>query len=85
MVDGNQEIDALVLRAQQGDSMAFPALVRRTERMVFGVASRLLGDAAEAEDVVQEVFIDAHRILPRWEPKARFTTWLYRAATRAAT
>ena len=37
------------------------------------------GDASEAEDVAQEVYIDAHRILLRWEPGARFTTWLYRA------
>ncbi len=78
------ELGELVERSGRGDEAAFGELVRRTERLVAGVVGRLLGDVHEAEEVVQEIYVDAYRILPRWEPGARFTTWLHRAATRAA-
>jgi RNA polymerase sigma-70 factor (ECF subfamily) len=79
-----QELEGLVQRASRGDDRAFAALVRETEGLVARVVHRMLLDPHDAEEVVQEVFMDAHRALRGWEPRARFTTWLYRAATRAA-
>lgn len=69
---------ALVARARKGDQAAFEQLVRRHQRYVFNVAYRVLGDAAEAEDVTQEAFVRAWRGLAGFREQARFTTWLYR-------
>jgi RNA polymerase sigma-70 factor (ECF subfamily) len=44
---------------------------------------RYLGNRADAEDLAQEVFLRVHRARARWEPAAKFTTWLYRVAVNA--
>ena len=44
----------------------------------------MVGDSATAEELVQETFFRVHRARERYEPKARFTTWLYRIATNLA-
>lgn len=80
----DEEIARLAELAGRGDEAAFASLVRWTEGLVNGVVGRLLGDPHETEEVVQEVYVDAYRALARWEPEAKFTTWLYRAATNAA-
>ncbi len=71
----------LVRNAGAGDARAAEALVRRhLERMV-GLARRMLGDASEAEDVAQEVFLRVWREAPRWRPgAAKFETWMHRVA-----
>jgi len=74
-----KESDAeLVVRARQGDEVAFEQLVRRYQRYVFNVAYRVLGDYADAEDMAQEAFVRAWRGLSGFQGQARFTTWLYR-------
>ncbi|MBI4616756.1 MAG: sigma-70 family RNA polymerase sigma factor [Planctomycetes bacterium] len=80
----DEEIARLAEKAGRGDEIAFASLVRWTEGLVNGVVGRLLGDPHETEEVAQEVYVDAYRALARWEPGAKFTTWLYRAATNAA-
>jgi RNA polymerase sigma factor (sigma-70 family) len=71
--------DELVRRAGQGDAAAVQALVARKLRRVLALAERMLGDAAEAEDVAQETFIRVWRNAARWRPgAARFDTWLHR-------
>jgi RNA polymerase sigma-70 factor (ECF subfamily) len=71
--------DELVRRAGLGDAAAVQALVARKLRRVLALAERMLGDAAEAEDVAQEAFFRAWRNAPRWRPgAARFDTWLHR-------
>ena len=80
----NAELARLVRQAGLGDTAAFAALVRATEDLVARVAHRMLLDPHDAEEVVQEVFMDAYRKLPDWQEGARFTTWLYRATTLAA-
>ena len=68
-------------RAAAGDERAFSRLVDRHLAMVHRLAWRTLGVEADAEDVVQETFLRAHRQLPRWQGgQARFSTWLYRVA-----
>ncbi|MFI4975085.1 MAG: RNA polymerase sigma factor [Caulobacterales bacterium] len=71
--------DDLVMRAGRGDAAAVQALVARKLRRVLALAERMLGDAAEAEDVAQETFLRVWRHAARWRPGvARFDTWLHR-------
>ena len=79
------ESDAsLVDRAQGGDREAFRQLVERHSRSVFRLAFRLTGNEHDADEVVQESFIKAHRQLPRFEARSSFSTWLYRIASNCA-
>lgn len=70
----------LMLRFQKGDATAFEALVHRHTRAVLNLVYRYLGDASRAEDVAQDVFVKVYRARMKYEPKAKFTTWLYRIA-----
>src|SRR5215203_1805319 len=67
-----------VARALSGDREAFRTLVERHSRYVFSVAQRMTGNAEDAEDVVQETWIKAHKQLSRFEARADFRTWLHR-------
>lgn len=68
----------LIERFKRGDRSAFDALVDLHRARVEGVARRFLGDAHEALDVAQDVFVAAFRTLPTWRPDAQLFTWLYR-------
>lgn len=69
------------MRIAGGDTAAVRALVGRKLPRLLGLAQRMLGDAAEAEDVVQETFLRAWKQAPKWRPgPARFDTWLHRVA-----
>ncbi|MCG9915807.1 MAG: RNA polymerase sigma factor [Phenylobacterium sp.] len=73
--------DQLLGRIAQGDPAAVRALMARKLTRINGLALRMLGDASEAEDVTQEVFLRAWRQAPKWTPgAARFDTWLHRVA-----
>jgi RNA polymerase sigma-70 factor (ECF subfamily) len=72
----------LLARLRAGDRRAFEDLVREQQHRVYGVALRMLGNAAEAQDVAQEVFIRAHRGLAEFRGDARLSTWLYTIASR---
>jgi RNA polymerase sigma-70 factor (ECF subfamily) len=72
---------ALVEQAGKGDARAAEALVRRHLSRMVSLGRRMLGDAAEAEDVAQEVFLRVWKEAPRWKPgAARFETWMHRVA-----
>ena len=73
-----------IRRAAAGDTDAFRSLVRRYERLVFGVAYTVLGDRQDAEDAAQEAFLRLHRALPRYRAEAAFGTWVFRLAVTAA-
>jgi RNA polymerase sigma-70 factor (ECF subfamily) len=66
----------LARRAQAGDQTAFADLVARYTGAVYNQAYRMLGNAQEAEDAVQEVFLRAYRRLDSYDPGRRFVTWL---------
>jgi RNA polymerase sigma-70 factor (ECF subfamily) len=74
----------LARRAAAGDGEAFRSLFDRHARYVLNVANRIVGNAADAEDVMQEVFLVLHRELGRWRGESKFTTWLYRVAASRA-
>jgi RNA polymerase sigma-70 factor (ECF subfamily) len=73
----------LVGRAKAGDADAFTELVERHEANVFGICLKMLHNAEDAEDCLQEVFIKAYEALPGFREEAKFSTWLYRIATNA--
>src|SRR5512132_2269140 len=72
------EVDELVRRSQRGDRVAFTELFRRHRGDVSRLVFRMLGPTADAEDVVQEVFLQVHKSLGEFRGQAKFTTWLHR-------
>lgn len=66
-----------MVRVKDGDSDAFRELVERHQRAVINVIYRAIGDAWEAEDLAQRVFVQVYRSAPRYKPTAKFTTWLF--------
>ncbi|WP_344886213.1 RNA polymerase sigma factor [Allokutzneria multivorans] len=70
--------------AAGGDVAAFDALVRRHTTKLYRVALRIVGDPADAEDVVQEAWVSAWRSMAGFRGEAAPTTWLYRVVTNAA-
>jgi len=74
----------LVAALKAGDDAAFEKLVRDYSGRMLAVASRLVGEGAEANDVVQEAFLSAFRAIDRFEGTARLSTWLHRITVNAA-
>ncbi len=71
----NDDLD-LMRRVQAGDTGAFTELVERHQSRVIGTITRMLGGFEGAEDLAQVVFVRVWRNAARWEPSAKFTTWL---------
>jgi RNA polymerase sigma-70 factor (ECF subfamily) len=74
----------LRVRARQGRRAAFEALVCRYQDRLFNTVYRLLGNAEDARDVVQEAFLNAFQSLDSFKGDSQFYTWLYRIAFNAA-
>ena len=72
---------ALVERCRQGDLAAFEAIYRTHAGRLYSVAVRMLGNTADAEDMLQEIFMSAHRKLDSFRGDSALGTWLYRLAT----
>ncbi|MBI1945787.1 MAG: sigma-70 family RNA polymerase sigma factor [Deltaproteobacteria bacterium] len=70
--------EALALRAAQGDTGAFDALVTLFGGRVFAVAFRILQDRAEAEDLSQEVFVALYHSLSSFRGESKLSTWIYK-------
>jgi RNA polymerase sigma-70 factor, ECF subfamily len=81
---GTDRDPTAVALARDGDNDAFRSLVERYSRYVFSVAYRLTGSVEDAEDVVQNAFLKAHRQLSRFEARADFKTWLHRITVNCA-
>jgi RNA polymerase sigma-70 factor (ECF subfamily) len=72
---------ALVERCLAGDLSAFDEIYRAHSPKLYSLACRMLGNATEAEDLLQEIFLAAHRKLDSFRGDAALGTWLYRLAT----
>jgi RNA polymerase sigma-70 factor (ECF subfamily) len=81
--DPVQDEDAdLLMRLAGNDEVAFRQLVERHIDRAFGIALRLLGSSADAEDVVQDTMLKVWTHRGQWEHgRAKFSTWLYRVVT----
>jgi RNA polymerase sigma-70 factor (ECF subfamily) len=80
--EGLADEAGLLARLRTGDARAFEELVIGYQHCVFGVALRMLGSRAEAEEIAQETFLRAHRALGEFRGEARLGTWLYAIASR---
>jgi RNA polymerase sigma-70 factor (ECF subfamily) len=72
----------LMLRVRNGDHAAFEALIEKYRKPLVNVIARYLGEDRDAEDLAQDVFVRVYRAAPRYEPSAKFSTWLYTIARR---
>lgn len=68
---------------QEFEPTHFDEVLRRYQRPVLNFAYRLLGDASEAEDVAQDVFVRIHQHWDNYDPRQKFSTWLFAIARNA--
>lgn len=73
----DEENVRLMLRVKEGDVKAFERLVELHQGIMIGTAARMLGNLDDAHDIAQQVFIRVWKSAPRYEPSAKFTTWLF--------
>ncbi len=78
------ELTNLIERARLGQADAYDALVDLYANRLFGFLYRLTGSRADAEDLLQDVFIRVVRMLPRYEHRGALEGWLFRIATNLA-
>jgi len=64
-------------KVAEGDEAAFQELIEFHQSAVIGTVAKMLGTASEAEDVAQMVFIRVWKSAARYQPTAKFTTWLF--------
>ena len=81
-MEGSDE--TLADAAREGDSSAFAILLERHYDKIFGLAFRMLGSRADAEDLAQDVCFRLPAKLGSWRGESKFTTWLYRVVVNAS-
>jgi RNA polymerase sigma-70 factor (ECF subfamily) len=74
----------LISACLEGRTECFAELVRRYQDRLYNAVFRMLGSAEDAQDVVQEAFVNAYQALGSFKGEARFFTWLYRIAMNQA-
>jgi len=67
----------LMLRVKEGDVKAFEKLVELHQSAIIGTVARMLNNVDDAHDIAQQVFLRVWKSAPRYEPTAKFTTWLF--------
>ncbi len=73
-----------IVQCQQGDAVAFGQIVALYQPRIFAYVFRLVGNDADAKDVVQETFLKAWVYCKTYDLKFRFSTWLYTIATNCS-
>lgn len=76
--------EMLVSQFQAGHQNAFDELMKRYKSKIFSYLLRSVRNYEDAEDITIEVFFKAYRALENWQPKAKFSTWLYKIAANLA-
>jgi len=74
------DLDAL----RSGDREEFALMVDTYSTRIYRLALRMMGNEQEAEDILQETFMNAYRALPSFEGRSSISTWLYRIASNQA-
>ncbi|MCC6900482.1 MAG: RNA polymerase sigma factor [Polyangiaceae bacterium] len=80
------DLSLVARQVQRGDGAAFRTLVERTQGELFRLAARLMGNTADADEVLQDAYVKAHRALSagQFDGRAMVRTWLYRVVTNTA-
>ena len=73
----NEKSIELMERVAEGDAEAFGVLVGLHQHAVIGTCAKMLGNIDDAHDLAQQVFLRVWKSAPRYQPTARFTTWLF--------
>lgn len=73
----------LLEQAKQGDQAALAEIISTHQSRVYHVALRMCGNVEDAEETLQDTFLNALKALPRFEGRSQFATWLYRIASNA--
>lgn len=88
MIPTNQSVEPddrqLVESVRSGQQDAFEQLVRRKTSKVYALCYRIIGNAEDAKDISQLVFIKLWENIEKYDPKYAFDTWLYRMVTNVA-
>ncbi|HEX8432106.1 MAG TPA: sigma-70 family RNA polymerase sigma factor [Longimicrobium sp.] len=71
----------LVASAQKGSEKAYRELLGRYQRPVFSLVYRMLRDREQAEDLAQETFVRVFNNIERYDPKYKFSSWIFKIAT----
>jgi RNA polymerase sigma-70 factor (ECF subfamily) len=74
----------LMLRVRDDDRAAFEELVELYQHRLVAVMNHLVGNAEEAEDLAQEVFLRVYRSRKKYRPRSKFSTWLFTIANNLA-
>jgi RNA polymerase sigma-70 factor, ECF subfamily len=80
----SSDLQTLLRASAEGNTDAFRTVVDSHQQYAFALAFRIVCDAENARDVVQEAFIRVWRHLPRYDARVKFTTWLYTIVTHLA-
>jgi RNA polymerase sigma-70 factor (ECF subfamily) len=78
ITDRELSSEELMARVAKGDNDAFEILVNRHQTSVLSLIYRFIGDRTRAKDLAQEVFLRVWQSARSYEPRAKFTTWIYR-------
>src|SRR5947209_19773532 len=73
-----------MLRVRDDEPGAFEELVELYQHRLVAVMRHLVGNAQEAEDLAQEVFLRVYRVRQKYRPRAKFSTWLFTIANNLA-
>lgn len=68
----------IIRKAMEGNTEAFRVIVTQNQAFAYSISYRFLGNAEDAEDVVQEAFIRLWKNVHKYNPEVKLTTWLYR-------
>jgi RNA polymerase sigma-70 factor (ECF subfamily) len=77
----NSDDFTLITRFKSGDTSAFEQILLVHQDRIYNLCRHMLGNAHDAEDAAQDVFLKAYQALPKFQPDASLYTWLYRIAT----
>src|SRR5689334_13654096 len=81
---GSLTDEEVVRRVLDGDTALFEVLMRRYNQRLFRAARGIVRDDSEAEDAIQQAYVNAYFHLDQFEDRARFSTWLTRIAIHEA-
>ena len=74
----------IMLRVRADEAGAFEELVSRYQHRLVGIMNHIVGNAEEAEDLAQEVFLRVYRARKKYRPRSKFSTWLFTIANNLA-